>query len=58
LAVAPTSPWTPGAQYNLARAYEASGQRDKAIQLYQASGSSPGTYGNALRARWLKEQKR
>ena len=58
LAVGPTSQWTLGAQYNLARAYEASGQRDKAIQLYQANGSSPGAYGNALRARWLKEQKR
>ena len=57
LAAAPTGQWSPGARYNLARAYEASGQRDKAIQLYQADASSPGAYGNALRARWLKEQK-
>ncbi len=58
LAVAPDSPWADGAHYNLARAYEATGQREKAIQEYQAVGSSPSAYGNALRARWLKEQKR
>ena len=58
LAVDPDSLWADGARYNLACAYEASGQRDKAIQLYQADASTPNAYGNALRARWLKEQKR
>jgi hypothetical protein len=48
------NPWIPGAQYNLARAYEASGATDKAIAQY-GNASSPGLYGELLRAKWLKE---
>lgn len=53
LEAAPDGPWTAGAQYNLARAYEASGQLDKAIELYE-DDDSPQRHGNLLRARRLK----
>jgi tetratricopeptide (TPR) repeat protein len=54
LAASPNGPWTPGARYNLARTYEASGQPDKAIEAYQSDATSPARAGNLLRARWLK----
>jgi tetratricopeptide (TPR) repeat protein len=47
--------WAGGARYNLARAYEATGQIDKAIELYQG-GDSPQNHGNQLRARWLNSR--
>lgn len=53
LEAAPDSPWTAAAQYNLARAYEATGQLDKAIELYE-DDDSPQRHGNRLRARSLK----
>jgi len=51
----PGGPWTRGATYNLARAYEASKQYDKAIELYLSDPTSPDHHGNRLRAAWLKE---
>ncbi len=51
---APDSPWHPGARYNLARANEALGAVDDALQLYLADDSSPQSQGNHLRARSLK----
>jgi hypothetical protein len=50
------TPWADAARYNLARAYEAAGETDKAIELYSADKSSPQSHGNQLRGRWLKEQ--
>lgn len=49
----PEGPWTNGAHYNLARAYEASGKADEAIETYREV-DSPQRHGNLLRARWLK----
>jgi hypothetical protein len=51
----PGTSWTDGARYNLARAYEAAGQSDKAIALYEAD-DSPQRHGNRLRGRRLKER--
>jgi hypothetical protein len=51
----PNGPWSTGARYNLARAYEASGKPDMAMFLYNSNTSSPGYPGDILRARWLKE---
>jgi tetratricopeptide (TPR) repeat protein len=48
------SPWAQGARYNLARAYEALGQVDKAIEQYRAAEASPAQGGSLLRAQWLK----
>jgi hypothetical protein len=48
------SPWLAGARYNLARCYEALGETDKAIALYEAD-DSPQRHGNRLRAKWLAE---
>jgi tetratricopeptide (TPR) repeat protein len=53
LEAAPDGVWTPAAQYNLGRAYEATGQLDKAIELYE-DDDSPQRQGNLLRARRLK----
>jgi hypothetical protein len=50
------SPWLPGARYNLARSYEALGETEKAIALYEAD-DSPQRHGNRLRAKWLAEAK-
>ncbi len=50
------TPWAASARYNLARAYEASGETAKAIELYESDKSSPQSHGNQLRARWLKEE--
>jgi tetratricopeptide (TPR) repeat protein len=55
LAAHPKGPWTWGAQYNLARTYEAQQRTDEAIEIYQAS-QSPQRYGNLLRARELQKQ--
>jgi tetratricopeptide (TPR) repeat protein len=49
------SPWLPGARYNLARAYEALGQKEKAIAILQAD-DSPQRHGNLLRAARLAKQ--
>jgi hypothetical protein len=46
--------WSPGARYNLARTYEASGQRDRAIQQYTENAKLDSDPGQTLRARWLK----
>jgi hypothetical protein len=48
------SPWIFGAQYNLARTYEAAGETNKAIIVYEGNSSSPGHFGDLLRAKWLK----
>lgn len=50
------SPWAAAARYNLARTYEAEGNLAKAIELYESDTDSPQSYGNRLRARWLKEK--
>ena len=64
LDVAPNGPWSDAARYNIARAYEASGQRQNALEWYHrsdlppgVSGSliSPAAYGSLLRARWLEK---
>jgi TolA-binding protein len=54
----PGNPLTHGALYNLARTFEAQGQREKAIELYQKDTESPGHYGNLLRGKWLSEHKK
>ncbi len=51
----PNGRWTTGALYNLARSYEASGQRERAILQYGSNSSSPGYAGDLLRAKWLEE---
>ena len=48
------TPWAAGATYNIARAYEADGQIDKAIQTYRCDTDSPYRDSNLLRARWLE----
>jgi tetratricopeptide (TPR) repeat protein len=50
----PDGPWTAGARYNLARAYEAQGQTEEAIRYYRADLSAQRN-GNLLRARRLEE---
>jgi len=45
----------PGIHYNLARAYEALGQPQQAVEEYLSGIRSPMHPGNLLRARWLKE---
>jgi hypothetical protein len=54
LEVAPRSPWTPGAKYNLGRVYEAEKEYAKAIQQYRGNTEAIDAYGNRLRARWLE----
>jgi hypothetical protein len=51
----PGNPWTSGAQYNLARTYEALGDIERAALAYWANDTSPGYHGDLLRAKWLKE---
>jgi hypothetical protein len=46
--------WTAGATYNLARAYEACGTREKAAEHYRSAAAD---WGAQLRAKWLKEKK-
>jgi len=57
LEVMPDGPWSSGAQYNLARCYEAADEPAAAAELYQSDTDSPGYHGNLLRARWLSESK-
>src|SRR5690606_27102096 len=47
--------WADSARYNLARTYEAAGDLQKAIELYESDTNSPQGHGNRLRAKWLKE---
>jgi len=54
----PDGPWTHGATYNLARAYEALGEFERAIAQYQGDDTAPDYYGRLLRARWLAETAR
>jgi hypothetical protein len=51
----PRGQWTVGAMYNLGRAYEASGQSERAVLQYGDNDSSPGYHGDLLRAKWLGE---
>lgn len=51
----PAGPWTHGATYNLARAYEALGEIDRAVAQYQGDDTAPDYYGRLLRAKWLLE---
>ncbi len=51
----PPGPWTAGAQYNLARTYEAEDQLQEAITLLQADRSLQ-QQGNQLRARQLQQR--
>jgi tetratricopeptide (TPR) repeat protein len=55
LEATPNGPWSPAARYNLARTYEARGELDRAIAIYEADNSLQ-SHGNKLRARQLKEQ--
>jgi len=56
LEAAPSGPCANSARYNLARTYEAVGDTDRAIALYESDRKSPQSHGNQLRARWLKTQ--
>lgn len=56
LKATPNGPWSAGARYNLARAYEAAGKLDTAIEVLESDKDSPQSHGNQLRARWLKEK--
>jgi hypothetical protein len=47
------SPWSGGARYNLARALEAQGNLEQAIELLE-NDTSPQRHGNRLRARQLR----
>jgi hypothetical protein len=58
LEASPDGPWTEGADYNLARCYEATGQYRQAITRYASHPNSPSHHGNMLRARWLNELRR
>ncbi len=51
----PDGPWTGGARFNLARVHEATGEPEKAIELYLTDISAQ-LHGNRLRGRWLKEK--
>jgi tetratricopeptide (TPR) repeat protein len=47
--------WATGAYYNIARTWEASGQRKKAIEAYETNLLLRNDNGNLVRARWLRE---
>ena len=51
----PEGPWTNGARYNLARAYEAMGRFEDAIELLQQDDSAS-RHGSLLRARQLVQK--
>ncbi len=53
----PDGPWTPGANYNLGRACEASGQISRAIAQYRQEKASVDD-GQLLRAVWLEKHPR
>jgi tetratricopeptide (TPR) repeat protein len=55
LDIEPLGSWAASAQYNLARTYEAEGEREKAIGLLK-TGKTLQHHGNQLRARQLSEQ--
>ncbi len=55
LKAAPDGPWASAARYNLARTYEAMGNFDDAIALYEADTSAQ-RHGNTLRARRLRAE--
>lgn len=57
LAAYPNGQWTGSARYNLARSYEASGQIERARELYLLD-ESPQAHGNLLRARRLAASQR
>jgi len=48
-------PWLTGGHYNLARCLEAKGDRKGAILAYQESIFDLLSYGNKVRAMWLKQ---
>lgn len=50
----PEGIWVAGANYNLARTYEAMGEFDKAMATYRRDATSPLHRGNFLRARFLE----
>ena len=50
----PNGQWTDSAHYNLARAYEALGQKEKARELYLLD-DSPQAHGSLIRARRLSQ---
>jgi tetratricopeptide (TPR) repeat protein len=54
LEVSEDGPWTNGAHYNLARAFEAQGKFAEAIEHYRAD-QSPQRHGSQLRASWLEK---
>jgi hypothetical protein len=54
LGAVPDGLWSPGARYNLARAYEASGQHEQALKQYQENARRDSDPGQAVRAAWLK----
>jgi tetratricopeptide (TPR) repeat protein len=56
LKVKPSSRWSPGARYNLGRTYEAQGDLERAVAMYQGEGQSAQGHGNLLRARRLQER--
>jgi tetratricopeptide (TPR) repeat protein len=51
----PDGPWKHSATYNLARAYEALGQAERARELYLADIESPQRHGNLVRARAIEQ---
>jgi hypothetical protein len=53
----PNGPWSDGARYNLARTFEASGDKERAILQYASNADSAGYLGDLLRAKWLREKK-
>jgi hypothetical protein len=57
LLVMPDGPWADGARYNLARTFEATGEKERAILQYNGNAGSPGYLGDLLRAKWLKQEK-
>ena len=54
LSATPDGPWTHGASYNLARAYEAAGRIEDARQEYLLDDSHQ-AHGNTLRAKLLRQ---
>jgi TolA-binding protein len=52
----PHSPWTNGARYNLARTFEAAGDTERAILVYESDADAPGYLGELLRAKWLTKR--
>lgn len=55
LLATPNGPWSNGARYNLARTFEAQGDRERAILQYAGDTNSLDYLGRLLRAKWLKQ---